>query len=182
VRLFVALELPGDVRGALAAWGEHVAAADRALRPVAEEALHLTLAFLGERPAEEAEALRAVVRGAAAPVARLSLGEALWLAPRRPHVLTVAIGDGDGALGEVQARVVRALGQAIGFRAEARAFHPHVTVARVRRGERPRRGRLPALPEVSPAVFAGEALTLMRSLLGRGPARYEALERVSLRA
>jgi hypothetical protein len=36
------------------------------------------------------------------------------------------------------------------------------------------------LPEMPQATFAGEAVTLFRSHLGRGPARYEALERVVL--
>jgi 2'-5' RNA ligase len=55
-----------------------------------------------------------------------------------------------------------------------------VTVARVRRGARPRQRALPGLPEVDPAVFGGQAVCLMRSRLGRGGARYEALERVPL--
>lgn len=168
------------MRAALAAWGERAAAADGALRAVGAEALHLTLAFLGERPEEDVEALRAVVHRAAGPVRALSLGEPLWLAPRRPHVLSVAVHDGDGALAGVQAAVVGGLGAAIGFEAEARPFRPHVTVARVRHGARPRRAALPRPPDVSPAVFAGEALTLLRSRLGRGPARYEALERILL--
>ena len=57
-----------------------------------------------------------------------------------------------------------------------RPFRPHVTVARVRRGPRPSRD----LPDPPRATFAGEAVTLFRSHLGRGPARYEALERVEL--
>jgi 2'-5' RNA ligase len=47
VRLFVALELPGGVRDALAAWATQVTGGDEALRAVAPGALHLTLAFLG---------------------------------------------------------------------------------------------------------------------------------------
>ena len=50
------------------------------------------------------------------------------------------------------------------------------TVARVRRGKRPGR----SLPDPPRATFAAEAVTLFRSHLGGGPARYEALERVPL--
>ena len=65
----------------------------------------------------------------------LALGGALWLAPRRPHVLTVAVEDADGALAALQARVVEALAEAAGRdEPERRPFRPHVTVARVRRG------------------------------------------------
>ena len=127
-RLFVALELPVAVRAQLAAFGH--AAADR----------------------DEA------VRGVNAASLALTLGEPLWLAPRRPHVLTVALGDVDGALATVRAEVVERLAAALEWEPEARPFRPHVTVARVRRGARPRRD----LPDAPRATFAGEAVTLFR--------------------
>ncbi|HWO46590.1 MAG TPA: 2'-5' RNA ligase family protein, partial [Solirubrobacterales bacterium] len=52
VRLFVALDLPEEMRERIAAWGREELA-DPALRPVAPESLHITLAFLGHRPEEE---------------------------------------------------------------------------------------------------------------------------------
>ena len=52
LRLFVALELPEAVRSALVSFRD--AAADPAIwRPVAPEAIHLTLAFLGRRDASD---------------------------------------------------------------------------------------------------------------------------------
>jgi RNA 2',3'-cyclic 3'-phosphodiesterase len=175
--MFAALDLPSPVRDALAAFGRAAADGDFALRAVRDDALHVTLAFLGHRPLDDIEPAREAVRGAAAPVPDLALGDALWLAPRRPHVLTVEIEDRDGALIALQERVAAALGDAVGFEPDRRRFRPHVTVARVRHGARPRRRGLPDPPEAS---FAGEALTLYRSYLGGGPARYEALERVDL--
>jgi 2'-5' RNA ligase len=177
-RLFAALELPGPVRSDLAAFGRAAADDDFALRAVGDDALHVTLAFLGHRPLDDIEPASAAVREAVAgPVAALSLGDALWLAPRRPHVLTVEVADGDGALFALQERVVAALVDAVGYEPDRRRFRPHVTVARVRHGAAPRRGGLPAAPR---AEFAGEAVVLYRSWLGGGPARYEALERVAL--
>jgi 2'-5' RNA ligase len=107
----------------------------------------------------------------------LALGEPLWLSPRRPHVLTVALEDADGALDALRADVVARLAGALAWEPESRRFRPHVTVARVRRDARPRKRNLPEAPH---AAFAGEAVTLLRSHLGRGPARYEALERIAL--
>jgi RNA 2',3'-cyclic 3'-phosphodiesterase len=174
-RLFVALELPDTVRAQLAAFGRAAAERDDALRLVAEEALHLTLAFLGHRPEEEIEPARAAVRSLPRTAPALALGEPLWLAPRRPHVLTVALEDGDGTLGALRADVVDRLAAALGWEPEPRPFRPHITVARVRRGARPRIRDLPDAPQAS---FPGEAVVLYRSYLGAGPARYEALERV----
>ena len=95
LRLFVALDLPDDVRDALAALG---AAADQAVwRPVAPEALHVTLAFLGSRPPEDVAAIAPIVAAEhAAPP--LALGDVLLLPPRRARVLTVALDDPTGAL------------------------------------------------------------------------------------
>jgi 2'-5' RNA ligase len=176
-RLFAALELPAPVRGALGDFGREAAADDFALRAVRDDALHVTLAFLGHRSLDDIEPACEAVRSAAAAVPSLSLGDALWLAPRRPHVLTVEVVDAEGALHTLHERVVAALVDAIGYEPEGRRFRPHVTVARVRRGAAPRRGGLPDPPRAS---FAGEAVVLFRSWLGGGPARYEALERVVL--
>jgi 2'-5' RNA ligase len=179
-RLFAALDLPAPVRDAMGAFGRAAAGDDFALRPVGDDALHVTLVFLGHRPLDDIEPAREAVRAAAAAVSepgshQLSLGEPLWLAPRRPHVLTVEVLDASGALFALQERVVAELADAVGFEPERRRFRPHVTVARVRHGARPRQRDLPDAPSAS---FAGEAVTLYRSYLGGGPARYEALERV----
>jgi 2'-5' RNA ligase len=90
-------------------------------------------------------------------------------------VLTVALEDGDGTLAALRIDVVDRLATALGWEPEPRPFRPHVTVARVRRGARPRIRDLPDAPQAS---FAGEAVVLYRSHLGGGPARYEALEQV----
>jgi len=158
VRLFVALDLPATVRGALHDWA--AALEDPALRLIAPESLHVTLLFLGE---SEPVVLPAA---GAAPSLRIAR-------PRRtPRFLAVSLDDPSGRAGELQRAVVAAAGR----EPEARPFWPHVTVARPRdRHGRPPRGSLPAPPALS---FSGTALTLYRSHLGRGPARYEALASV----
>jgi RNA 2',3'-cyclic 3'-phosphodiesterase len=179
-RLFVALELPADVRAALATFGRAAAENDRALRPSRQDALHLTLAFLGHRALDEVDPARAVVRGlAGSPAPVLTLGDALWLAPRRPHVLTVQLEDAGGVLGALQATMVERLAGALPWQPEARPFRAHVTVARVRREWRP---RVDELPEAPRATFTAGAVVLLRSHLGGGPVRYEPLERAELGA
>jgi RNA 2',3'-cyclic 3'-phosphodiesterase len=177
-RLFAALELPERARSRLAAFGRAAAEGDRALRAVGEEALHVTLAFLGDRDEEDIDAACAALRGVAASRApALALGEALWLPVRSPHVLTVEVVEDEGVLAALQADVAGRLAAAIAWEPEGRRFRPHITVARVRRGGRPRTRGLPEAPRLR---FSGEAVVLFRSHLGQGPARYEALERVAL--
>jgi RNA 2',3'-cyclic 3'-phosphodiesterase len=175
-RLFIAVDLPGDVREAVAAWGRRAAEADVALRAVALESLHLTLAFLGHRALSDVEPLAALVRELDGAPAPLRLGETLWLSPRRPSVLAVALEDPSGGLGRLQRAVSTGAAEAVGWVPERRRFLPHVTGARVRRGYAPRRSGVPPPPA---ATFTARTVTLYRSHLGgRGPARYEPLERV----
>jgi 2'-5' RNA ligase len=181
-RLFVALELPAEVRAALARFGRAAADADHALRAVRDDDLHVTLLFLGHRPLDEIDVAAGVVDEAASGVAAplLELGAPLWLSPRRPHVLTVALADPSHALAALQSAVAVGLVEALGLVPERRRFLPHVTVARVRRGAVPRREGLPAATWGAGGAFPGEAVTLFRSYLGGGPARYEPLLRVPL--
>jgi 2'-5' RNA ligase len=101
VRLFVALELPGGVVEALVGWAR--AAEQPGLRLLPAQSLHVTLAFLGERPDEEAGAIGAAVVAFAAPVPGLRLGEPAWLG--RGTALSLDLIDGAGACAAVQARV-----------------------------------------------------------------------------
>ena len=176
MRLFVALDLPEEVRVSLAAWGgEVVERAGGALRAVPPENLHLTLAFLGARKEREAPGIGAIVTAASGATPHLSLGAPLWLPPRRPGVLTIEVHQDDGALTTLQASLVAALHAGADFTPEARPFRPHITVARVPRGQRirPRDADLPPSPS---ATFDATALTLYRSSAGR----YEPLARRAL--
>ncbi|HUR87259.1 MAG TPA: RNA 2',3'-cyclic phosphodiesterase [Solirubrobacteraceae bacterium] len=173
MRLFVALALPALVRGALAAWA--VEAAPAAMRRVPAENLHVTLAFLGSLAEEDAAAVARVLAEVARPVGALAVDGALWLPPRRPGVLSVAL-RGRPALGELHADLVAALAGTIGFEPERRALRPHVTVARARGRERVRPVALE--PEPPPLEFEAEGLVLLRSHTGGpGGSRYEALAR-----
>jgi len=179
-RLFVALELPAEIRGALYGWAREHAAGVGRLRLVEPESLHVTLCFLGSRPATEVDEIAARCRDATSghPPATLTVGDALWLPPRRPRVLTVALADqGDDRLAAVQAALSGALAGGGFYEPETRPFLAHVTVARVQRDARI---RSPELPAPDAMRFTAATVTLFRSRLGRGPARYEALASVTL--
>ena len=175
LRLFVALELPDDVRATLADAG---AAADPDVwRPVAPAALHLTLAFLGHRPPADVAAIERVLAAeAGGPAPRLELGAAVLLPPRRARVLTLALHDPDGTLAALQARVSEGLHTAGVYRPDKRPYRAHVTIARLRP-----RARAPRATDLAlTAAFHGGPLTLYESrLLPSGP-RYVPLARVEL--
>lgn len=201
--MFVALELPHEVRAALSGWRDAVLAGEGGgggggageagggagaagrgageLRPVGRDQLHVTLCFLGLCDRESVTAIGracSVVGGSGG--ALLRIGAALWLPRRRPGVLAVAVDDMDGKLAAAQAALAQALIQIGAYRAEARTFLPHVTVARVKgRGS----VRVRELAELAPppAVgFEGSRVTLFRSVPGGGGSRYEPLHTVEL--
>lgn len=178
VRLFVALELPEDVRDALARWQARAVQGVAGARAIAREDLHVTLCFLGWRRQREIEAIRdacAVLSAYAAP--ELRVGQGVWLPPRRPRVLAVELGDGAGALARAQAALSGVLAAGGWYQPEKRAYLAHVTVARMAKGARVPRRKLPDTPELS---FSAPHVSLYRSRLLRSGARYEPLTSVEL--
>jgi 2'-5' RNA ligase len=174
----VALELPEPVRDAICRWREPVLEGDRALRGVDPAALHVTLCFLGSREASQLDpAIAAVEAVSGMPAGDLLLGEAIWLPRRRPRLLAVTVSDPGGELGRLQAGLSDELRRAIGYAPERRTFLAHVTVARGRG-----RAQVGARAlEPPPAMrFSGLAVTLYRSHLGGGPARYQPIRRIPL--
>jgi len=148
------------------------------------ELLHVTLCFLGNRPAEEMDVLAAELSTCNGCGGELSLGAPLWLPERNPRALAVELHDERGRLASLQAEVVAALQRASGWQpngsahtgakavADKRRFHPHVTVARLRRGEAPEQRALPPTPSAS---FSPRELVLYRSWLSPEGASYEAV-------
>ena len=185
-RLFVALELPASVRDGIVAWGRE-ALADPALRPVAPESLHITLAFLGWTAEKEVPRLSGIVEESRGPAPRIALGAPVPRPQRGRPGLFALPADSPGAV-ELQAGLGRRLVEAGLYEPEKRPFWPHVTVARVRREERGSKrpalvSRPPgALPQalLQPAVC--RRLTLYRSKLQPQGAQYTPLAQVELPA
>jgi 2'-5' RNA ligase len=167
-------------RLALVAWAREAVGADPGMRVVSPESIHLTVAFLGHRALDEIEPLSELVEGFAgwdAPALRTA--GALWLSPRRPHVLTIAVKDESDALFRLHGAVWDGLEAELGIERERRPFRPHLTVARVRHGWQAPSAALPPAPE---RPLRAEGVALVRSWLGGGPARYETLARADFAA
>jgi 2'-5' RNA ligase len=176
--MFVALDLPPEARAALAAWRDELVEGRSDLRPVREEALHVTLVFLGWQDERAAEAIAAAAfeaaRDVAAPV--LSATGVRPLPPRDPRLFALDLEDPEGRATALQGAVSDALEAGRWYRPEKRPFWPHITLARVKRGER-RVPPLPDSPEPSAEPFEARELTLYRSTLRPQGALYEPLAR-----
>ena len=179
LRLFVAIDLPEDVREALrrlqAGLRRHDLPGLRWTRP---EGVHLTLKFLGETPATSLPAIEGAldraVRGV--PCFRLALGPPGTFGGRRgPRVLWVDVEGELQPLQQLQAAVERELAAA-GFAPEERGFSPHLTLARVPQPPRPglaeRVARALEAVAAARGEFEARELVLMRSSLQAGGAVY----------
>lgn len=167
LRLFLALQLPDDVVAALADWQ----ARELRGRIVPPGNLHVTLAFLGSRPAAELPAVLGVLEAAARDAASPRFDVAGYRETRSVGMLE--LDDERGAGTALATRLHADLAELGVYRPEARPWLPHVTVVRFR--ERPRlRPEPPALGWVS----SGAAAFLSR--LHPSGARYEVLESFSL--
>jgi 2'-5' RNA ligase len=184
IRLFVALDLPATVRDGLAAWGRE-ALCDPVLRPTAAENLHVTLAFLGQRPTEDAQRVAAVMEECVAPAPLIELGDPVPRPERgRPRLFALpALSPGTELL---QMQLREALVSERLCRPEELPFWPHLTVARVR--SEGRGSRRPMRVEIAPnklsqslsEAFHGVRMTLYRSVLQPSGSRYVPLAQVEL--
>lgn len=183
-RLFVALDLPDEVREGIVAWGRRELR-DPALRAVARESLHVTLAFLGYLPEREIPRLGEIVAalGAAAPTLRLEDPVAKPSLRRARLFALPAISPGATAL---QHELEQKLVAERLYKPEKRPFWPHLTIARVKSAGRGT--RRPATVEKPPGGLPKRLLepalcvrvTLYRSVLQPQGSRYTPLAQVEL--
>jgi 2'-5' RNA ligase len=142
------------------------------VRLVPRDNLHVTLAFLGSRPAGDAERVLAVLRDAARDAERPMLTVARYRETRSVGMVVLEDEQGRAArLAEVVGEGLERLGV---YEREARRWLPHVTVLRFRRPPRARPAG-PALGPVSPSEVA-----LYHSVLRPTGAQYEILQSVPL--
>ena len=149
----------------------------RALRWSPPEQVHVTLAFLGDVPREHRAA---VVRAAAFAAARTS--PFAWRpsrldgfpSARRARVAWLGLETGDAEMIALRRTVVAALADEGVPPGDPRAFTPHLTIARARRG---RAVTLPRIEVSVPTATAGH-LRVIRSVLGSGGARHDLLARL----
>jgi 2'-5' RNA ligase len=187
LRLFVAIELPGEVREALGRLQHELQRRGlENLRWVRPEGIHLTLKFLGETPAERVPDIEAALFRAVNAVAphKLALNGLGTFGGSRPRVLWLDLTGNLDAIGWLQDRVETET-EELGFQRDARPWAPHLTLARVHpETAREIVNRLPAaLDAVRPpsdSVPVRE-VSLMRSTLRPGGAVYERLAAFPLR-
>jgi 2'-5' RNA ligase len=183
-RLFVALDLPGEARDGVVAWGRRELG-DPALRVVRPGSLHITLAFLGYMPEKAIGRLGEVVAALRGAAPTIELGDPVAKPSLRRARLFALPAVSSGAI-SLQAELTATLVREGLYKAERRPFWPHLTIARVKSAGKGK--RRPAAVEKPPGRLPRALLspvrcvrvTLYRSELQPQGARYTPLAQVEL--
>lgn len=169
LRLFCALRLPSEAVAELASWQLTTLRDGRTVPP---ENLHVTLAFLGSRPAGDVGTVVAALESAALGSGGIAFRVRAYRETRSAGMLE--LDDEEHRARELAERLHERLESRGLYRREARPWRPHLTVLRFR--ERPRLAPpLPDLGEIAPSDAA-----VFISRLRSGGAHYDVLEAVAL--
>jgi RNA 2',3'-cyclic 3'-phosphodiesterase len=185
-RVFCAVEIPLSVREAVL---RHI----NCLKELVPDAraswsrdanLHLTLKFLGEIPQTSvsnfSEAASRAVAGLTPFAIRL---EKTGGFPKHgsPRVLWIGINDVTGKLAELHARLENEAAREGFEKEDGRAFHPHLTVARLRYAQHARPlADAHKQTEFKPAEIAVSELLVIRSELSSAGSKYTVISRHEL--
>lgn len=187
MRLFVALDFPGDVRDAVRELIEKLQPLCGSARWVRPEGMHVTLKFLGHVSAEKLDPIRAALAGVrlSAPVAMHFYGVGFFPNERRPRVVWCGV-EASENLAQLAADIESAL-EPLGIAPEERKFVPHLTLALFNSKGPDKRGQAPDgvdklarhVQEVKPQDFGSARETqfhLYESTLKPSGAEYKKLE------
>jgi RNA 2',3'-cyclic 3'-phosphodiesterase len=194
MRLFIALDIDDVIRERIAVFLEGVRGFAPDARWVRSESLHVTLKFIGEKPPESVEQIKASlgsIRGESVEIRFRSYG--FFPTAKAPRVFWIGIEAGL-QLKQLASAVDDAM-FALGIPREDHAFSPHLTLARggksgapkYRNGDGPNakfkrlQERLSALPQPAFGNMTAREFFLYQSKLSPGGSQYTKLERFALR-
>ncbi len=174
-RLFVALRPPRAIRLLLLDAMHGLAGA----RWQNDDQLHLTLRFIGEVDHHQAEDIAAALGAlhARAITAQIT-GVDMFARRGRPHMLWTKV-EPFAPLAALHYKVDQIL-RRVGVAADARAFLPHITLARLNRGSGPVAPFIALHNDLTSPDFVFSHVTLYESQLAHGGSRYHPVARYPL--
>jgi len=189
MRLFIAIDLDDFIRQKIVRFVEGVSGFAPEVRWMKPEAMHLTLKFIGEFPdARLPEMKQALTAVESEPFDISFAGTGFFPSPKAARVFWVGV-QADERLQRLAAVVDDATAK-LGIEREARAYTPHLTLARAG-SARPARGkedkpnnrfqklreRLEKMPQPEFGTMAAREFSLYRSKLSPKGSAYTKLER-----
>jgi 2'-5' RNA ligase len=142
--------------------------------------IHLTLKFIGEIPQAAVKNLSEAASQAVAGLAPFTIRiEQTGAFPVHgsPRVLWIGVNDFEGKLAKLQTRLEDEA-ERLGFKKEARAFHPHITLARLRKPQHARTlATIHKSIEFEAVEFTIGELLVIRSELSSEGSKYSTISR-----
>lgn len=138
VRTFVAVEIDEGVRNRASRLIKELRQSGADVAWVAPENMHITLKFLGDVEYKDVYHVCRAIEESVADVEPFSLeikGTGAFPSLSRPHVIWLGVDLGASEIAALSEKVEVALSR-LGFRPEARRFHAHLTLGRVRKSGR----------------------------------------------
>ena len=130
MRLFVAVDLPNEIRKRLADIQQELRPSSGSVRWVAPEAIHITLKFIGETPEKKLEDIDTALNGFAwKPFTITVRGVGFFPGNRSPRVFWAGL---EAPTMKDMAEELDTRMERVGFDKEKRSFRPHITLARAR--------------------------------------------------
>lgn len=173
-RLFVAIRPPREIRDRLLA----VMGGVQNARWQSDDQLHLTLRFIGEVDRHQAEDIAAVLGSVREQLFQVALSGVGTFRNRGKGALWAGVTPHD-ALKHLHRKLDQALSRA-GVEPETRAYHPHLTIARLGRNSGPVEPFLEQWAGLSSPPSTVDEIRLYESRLGSEGASYTVAERYPL--
>ncbi len=187
LRLFIAIELPDEVKRTLRAARTPLEQQRLRVRWVDPDGIHLTLKFLGAVPEQQVDGIVDAIRASARehqPFTLHTAGIGVFPNARAPRVVWVGVGGMLAELRALQAAIENHVSP-LGYPMERRSFSPHLTLGRTEKtatgAELSAIGRAATVAATPPSTtWEVNAVSLMRSELRPRGARYSAIEHIPL--
>jgi len=135
IRSFIAIEIPDEIKESLRRTQQQLRSADVKVRWVDHRNIHLTMKFLGDVSDSDIPKICEVVKAAAAATPPFGLEVAgLGTFPRKgpPRIIWAGVEGALETLGRLAEDIEGGLAEEVGIRPEHRAYHPHLTLGRVK--------------------------------------------------
>ncbi len=178
-RIFVAINLPGDIKKALFEYSKKWP--DLPAKWTNKDNLHITLEFLGSLTEEDIGGVCVAVKEVAErhEYLSLSLNQILYGPPQKiPPKMVWAEGEKSKELADLRNDLEETLMESVAFVPENQTFAPHVTLARISawgwKGIEPE--ERPEINEGIDLVFTVESIDVMESEMKKGGPVYTILE------
>jgi len=194
MRIFIALDIDEAIRERLARFLEGVRGFAPDARWVRPESLHVTLKFIGEKPADKVDEVKRALAAIRCEAFDLSFrGFGFFPTPKAARVFWIGIQSGAPLAG--LAGAVDGATSPLGIPKEDHPFSPHLTLARGgghsgapgwRKGDAPNRNfrrlqeKLAVMPVPEFGTMTAREFFLYRSELMRGGSRYTKLAHFKL--